>query len=326
MGYGRNAQVGWVQETTWGTPVTPPTKFAEVVTADPGIMYDRKPRQVLRGLDPVEGNLVATLEGAQPTFTIEAFYDGMLRLFEHLFGDASGVTAVQEAVVRWGHTFTPKATVMTGKGLTLYINTDTDDGGNESVQVSGVKLNSLVIKGQPEQAVQLTFSGAGKASVDVVETAPTFSARPNLVGYDQLTCEIDDVVRKIDGYELTFDNGLDLGKRVMGSKNIDQPIRGGDNPPRKITGTLTMDAVLADLTKLRAGTFFKIELLHTGPALGNLTYGMDITMTKCRVTGQPYSVDQAGILKSELAFEACAPSAGGDAITLLIRNNESVIA
>jgi len=325
-GFGRNTHVGWVQETTWGTPVTPPTKYAEIVSADPALIYERAPRQVLRGLDPVEGNLYDVKQGAEPVVVVEAFYEGMLRLLEHLFGDASGTTAVQEASVRWGHTFVPKATIMTGKGLTLYVNTDVDDGGNEEVQVAGVKINACTFSGAPGRALQMSLACVGKASVDVANNAPTFPTRSLLVAGHQLSCEIDDVVRKIDSFELEFNNGLNIDKRVMGSKNIDEPVRGDDNPPRVIQGTLVMDALLADLTKLRSGTFFKLELLNTGPTLGNLTYGLDITMTKCLVTGPPFNVSTAGVIKSNLPFRAHLPSAGGDAITLLMRNGESAIA
>lgn len=323
MGFGRNSHVAWVEEPGWGVPVTPPTKWGELISAAPGVIFQREARPVLRGLDPREGNLYDVKQGAEPTFSLEGNYEGLLRLIEHVFGDGSGATTNPDVDTRFEHLFTAKDTIMSGLGLSLYINTDL--GGNEEIQIAGVKLNTMKLSGDPTRNLQIEFSGAGKSSVDVAATTPVFPSAPLYIAGHQLTCEIDTVPRLIDSFEFTFDNGLDLDKRVHGSKNIDEPIRGDANPARVLTGTLTMDAVLADLTKLRAGTLFQLEFLHTGAVLEMDFYRFNIDLPKCEITGPPYALTGPGILKSVLPFRALLPTSG-ELITLLVSNTEAAVA
>ena len=321
MGFGRNSHVAWVEEPVWGTAVTPPTKWGELISATPGLIFTREPRPVLRGLDSREGNLYDAKEGAEPTFSLEANYEGMTRLFEHVFGDASAASSSPDVDTRFEHVYTPQETIMAGKGLSLYFNTDL--GGNEEIQIAGVKLNTMRLSGDPTRNLQIEFAGAGKASVDVATTTPVFPAAAQYVAGHQMICKIDATPRLIDSFELTFDNGLDLDKRVHGSKNIDEPIRGDANPARVVTGTITMDAVLADLSKLRAGTLFQLEFLHTGAVLEADFYRLDALIPKCQVTDAPYSITGPGIVKSVLPFRALLPTAG-ELITLTVSNTETV--
>lgn len=321
-GFGRNTHVAWAAEPTWGTPITPPTHWAELISATPGLIYQRDPRPVLRGLDPREGNLYDVKEGGEPVFAVEANYEGLLLLFEHLFGDSSGDTQEDEAAVRYSHTFTAKETIMTGKGLTLYLNTDL--GGNEEVQLAGVKLNSMRMSADPTRNLQLEFSGACKASVDVATTTPVWPTAAQCVAGHQGILEIDDTPRAFDSFEFTFDNGLNIDKRIMGSKNIDEPIRGEGHPARSLSGSITMDAQLADLTKLRAGTLFKLEFLHTGPTLGAATYLLNLTLLKCEITDNPYTISGPGVMKTTMPFRALQPTTG-ELIELLLMNSETTI-
>ena len=324
-GFGRNSHVGWVEESAWGTPVTPPTKFAELLSASPNLIYQREPRPVLRGLDPREGNFYDAKQGGEPTFAVEANYEGLLKLFEHLFGDSSGATSNPDVDTRYEHLFTLKDTIMSGKGLSLYVNTDVDPGGNEEIQLAGFKINSLRMSGDPTRNLQLEFSGAIKSSLDTTASTPTFPGIANYVAGHQLVCEIDDTARLIDSFELTIDNGLDIDKRVHGSKNIGEPIRGDGLPARTVSGTITMDAVLADLTKFRAGTLHKLEFLHTGAVLESDFYRFDVVMAKILVTDNPYTVTAPGVIKSTFPFRALLPTSG-ELITATFSNTESTIA
>lgn len=324
MGQGYKSYIGWVEEPSWGTPVAPVTKFAELVSEDLTGIRTRTPRPIIRRLDDVsEGELYDEKHGAEGGFSAEANYEGMLRLFEHLFGDSSVASAVLEAATSWTHTITLKDTIMSGKGLTLNLDTDTDNGSTPVKQVAGYKVNSCVMSFDPTRNAQLQFSGAGKDLLLLASPTPTYPGIANYVAGHALLCEIDDVARSIDTAEITIDNGLDLDKRILGSKNIDEPIRGGAK--RSISGTIAMDAVQADQSKFLAGTLFKLELLHTGPALGANFLRFDLTMPKCEVTEDPVRVESFGVIKSNFRFRALLPTSG-ERITLAIVNSESVVA
>lgn len=322
LGFGRNSFVGWGEESTWGTPVAA-TKFAELVSDGIETVRDRQPRQTVRSRWEREGNLYDALFGCRGPFTIEATYIGLLKLLEHLCGDASGATVVTEGGVRWTHTFTMKDTLMSGKGLSLHIHRDVDVGSAPQYRHAGYKLNSAKFSMAPDRNMQIEFDGAGKDVAGIAAVSPTFPAITSYIAGHQCVVEIDDVVRKVDELELTIDNSQDLEKRVLGSKNIDEPI--ASDTRAMISGTLTMDAAQADWSKLDAGTLFKLEALHTGPTLGAGTFRFDITALKCLVTGNPFTVKGPGVIKSELPFKVLLPTAG-EILSIVVVNNESSIA
>jgi len=321
-GFGRNSFVGWAQETPWGTGVAA-SKFAELISEGIETVRDRVARPVVRDLDEREGNLYDRLFGARGPFSIELNYGGLLRLFEHLFGDSSVSTVLLETAISWTHTITLKDTIMSGKGLSLHVNRDVDAGSTPQLRAVGYKINQATFSFNPEQNGRVEFDGAAKDASIIAAVSPTFPSVTTYVAGHQLTVEIDDVVRPVDSVELTVNNGLDLEKRVVGSKQIAEPIR--SDTRRAISGTLTMDAVQADWSKLDAGTLFKLELLHTGPALGANFNRMDFTALKCLVTGNPFVVTGPGVVKSTIPFKVLKPTAG-EMLSLVVINNESAVA
>lgn len=322
-GYGFESYVGWVEEPSWNTPVTPATKFAELISETVKAIRNREPRPVVRDIDIREGNTYDAKFGGDGGFLIEANYGGLLRLLEHLFGDSSVDSVELEAAISWTHTITLQKTIMAGKGLTLYTNTDVDNGALPVKQLAGYKINSLRLSMDPTRNMQVEFGGAGH---DVVKVAVGTFVGPGIANYvagHQLVCEIDTVVRSIDSVELTIDNGLDLDKRIHGSKRIDEPVRGSAR--RSITGSIQMDAVEADLDKFLAGTLFQLELLHTGPTLGANAYRWDMTMLKCEVVGDPINISSFGKVKSNFEFRVLKPTTG-ELIEFAIVNDETVVA
>jgi len=321
-GFGRNSFVGWAQESPWGTAAAA-SKFAELISEGIETVRDRVARPVVRDLDEREGNTYDRLFGARGPFAVELNYGGLLRLFEHLFGDSSVSTVLLETAISWTHTITLKDTVMTGKGLSLHVNRDVDAGSTPQLRVAGYKVNQATFSLSPEQNGRVEFDGAGKDASIIAAVSPTFPSITTYVAGHQLAVEIDDVARAVDSIELTVNNGLDLEKRVVGSKTIAEPIR--SDTRRAISGTITMDAVQADWSKLDAGTLFKLELLHTGPALGANAYRMDFTLLKCLVSGNPFTISGPGVVKSVVPFRAQKPTAG-ELLSLVVVNNESVVA
>jgi|SRR5689334_910702 len=321
-GYGRNSFLGWAEESTWGTPVAA-SKFAEIVSEDLNLIRKRTPRNVVRALDDREANFYDEKFGAEGSVTIEANYVGLLRLFEHAFGDSSGATTNPDPAVRWETTFTLQDALKAGKGLSLHINTDVDNGSTPQRRYTGFKVNSLKFMFDPTKNAQIEIAGAAKDYAVIAAASPTLPGLATYVAGHQTIVQIDTVTRKMDSVELTLDNGLDLDKRIMGSKSIDEPIR-GDNR-RRVFGTLKMDAIAADLAKFDAGTYFQLDVIATGATLGSGNYKLQLTCLKCRLDGDPYHVKGPGVVKTDVPFVADLPTSG-QRLTLIIDNNESAIA
>ncbi len=322
-GFGRNSFWGWAQETTWGTPVAA-SKFAEVVADDLRAIRRRARRPTLRSRDANrEDMMYDEFFAGQGGLTGILNYAGMLRLFEHTFGDASVTTAVLEASVRFSHTFIFKDTQMDGKGLTMYCHKDVETGGLPLVRVPGFKINRMIMSFSPERDAQIQIEGGGKDADKVATVTPTFPARTTYVAGHQALVEIDDVARKVDRVEITIDNMLDLEKRVLGDKSPDEPIPGDEQ--RVISGVIECDAQEADLTKYLAGTLFKLEVLHTGPVLGAGNYRLDLTALKCLIDENPFNVRTPGVVKSTIPFICQVPNSG-ELLTVAFNNNESAVA
>lgn len=323
-GLGRNSSVGWVLEPTWGTPVTPPTKWAELHNEAVKAISASEPRVVARGLSMRSGSLFTARQGAAGSFVVDNNFEGMLRLIEHLFGDSS-VGSVLDEAGRSTHTATRQATIMSGKGLSLYIDTDVD-AALPVRQYSGWKLDGCKLTFDAQRHTQLEWRGAGKdLPVDVARVSPTFPSELLFADGQEIVVEIDDVARSFDTAEIDIANGLNLDRRVMGSKLIDEPVRGNDPHAFQVTGSLVGDAVLADLTKFRAGTLFKLEIITTGPVLLAGNYMSIIELAECEVLDDPFNVKDAGIIKSTIPFRAVEP-ASGDMIKWITTNSEAAVA
>jgi len=318
MGAGRNSWIGWGQEGTWGTAVAP-TKFAELVSENIRAMRVRTPRPVFRDLDVREGHFYDEKFGAAGPFSIEVNYEGLLRLLEHLTG-GTPTTVQVDAGVRWTHAFTLAAgELMTGKGLSFQVNKDLTNVN----RLFGGKLLGMTLSVDPRRNTLIELDLVGKDMDQVGAAAPTFPTGSLYVAGHQATVEIDDVARAVDTVELVIENALDDDKRVIGSKQIAEPVRGGDR--RGISGTIVADAVDADWTKLNAGTLFKLEILHQGAALGTGFYRFDVTALKCMVTEDPIQVGDSGIIKATIPFVVQKPTSG-QMLQIDVHNAESAVA
>lgn len=320
MGQGRSSFFGWGQESTWGTAVTP-TKFAEIKDDNFKAVRDQVARPVFRDLDPREGNLYDRLFGGGGGGIFEGNYEGMLRLFEHAFGDSSGVTTGPVGSV-YTHTFTLKDTLMSGKGLSFHINTDTDSAGLPQKRFFGFKINELGLEFDPQANLAVTVQGVAKDMDKVAASTPTFPGIANYIAGHQCSCEIDDVATLIKSAKISLNNGMQLDGRQLGSKNIREPVR---DVRRAVTGQIVVDAAESWLTKYLAGTLFKLELLHLGPVLGGGNYRFDVTALKCRITDDPYQVKTPGLIEATVPFEILKPTSG-ELLTIAFQNSETAIA
>ena len=314
-GFGRNSFVGWVEEPAYGTPVTPPTQFGEIVSEGLRTIRERVPRPVHRSLDVGEGDLYDAKFGADGPFVIELNYEGQLRLLEHLFG--AGATANEEPAIRDAHTFTLTDLLLTGKGLTIYKNIDLDEHQYKGCKITQAKF---VFSSTGNGQIELTLVGQDGVSV----AGSTFVApdKSLYVAGHQIVVELDDAARSVDAVELTINNALDEDKRVLGSKSIDEPVRGDSK--REITGIVTVDALASDWTGFRDGTLFKLEVLHTGPVLGAGNYRWEMIALKCLATEDPMRMPGPGILKAEIAFRVEKPTVG-EMLSVVVANGEPVI-
>lgn len=319
MPLGRDSHIGWAEESAWGT-TTVPSKWSELVGESLLGLRTRTPRPIFNGLDPLDDELYDELFGGAGSFTIEALYEGQLRLLEHILGVVNTTPDTPEAGANT-HVFTPAiGELHAGIGLSVSVH----KGLTQSLRLIGGKVRSATFSFDPTRNTQIALDFVGKDVEEVAETSPTFIANSLLVAGHQTAVEIDDTPRVTDTVEITFDNVLDDAGRELGSKNIREPVRA---EKRAVTGTITFDAADADMDKFLAGTNFKLAVIGTGGIIGATAtnYGYTLELPAAQITDDPVTVQGPGIVKSTAPFRALKVGAG-NVMNLTVISAEAAVA
>lgn len=304
--FGFNAAIGWGVEDPWGTAVSV-DKFAEVISMDIKKTVERQESPSTRGLS--ERRRQEFLISVGGSFETEFVYTGMERLLRHLFG-ASTDAVVPSSVDGFRHTFTLADAML--PGLTIETNRG-DSAASQTSKFAGCKITSATLSYSPNDPLKVTWNVVGKDETLVNETSVTY---PDYTGIQlakghHMTCEFDDSVVAIDSFELTIENGLDVGKRVLGSQTIDEPVR---SERRKVTGTLTLDwASTANYLKYINNTATKLEIICTGEDMGNDNsdpLALRMIMPTVRFDGESPAVSGPGIVKQVMPFYALSTGTG----------------
>ncbi len=304
--FGYGAAVGWGVESTWGT-LAARTKFAEVISENIKKDVERQESPSTRGLSELRRqDFLTSITGS---FETEMLYAGYEILLEHLFGGVAGVV-IGGSVDGFTNTYT--LTDALPPGLTIEANRG-DSAAGQTALYEGCKISSATFTFNPNEPVKVTWNIVGQEETFINATAvvyPDYSGILLTKGH-HVTCEINTVAQVIDSAEVTFDNGLDVAKRVMGVQTIAEPIR---STRRIVTGTITVDwtdKVLYE--KFINGTAIAIELICTGTDMGNDTSDplrFQITIPSARFSGETPSVSSTGIIKQALPFYGLSTGTG----------------
>jgi hypothetical protein len=172
----------------------------------------------------------------------------------------------------------------------------------------GCKFNTCEIRYVAGKPIEATWGVLGSDGDTPASTeTPTFPAHtPILASYGLI--EIDDTDRcaMVRNVNLTFNNLLEEDSYTICDNVIVEPDRQG---PTQISGTMETWVDQAILTalhdKFRAGTSFKLELIHNGPIItGAIQYLFQIVVPYNIITpsGDPKIAD-GGVVKQTWAFE-----------------------
>jgi len=310
--FGFDASIGWVEEpTAWGTR-TDPTAFQEFISEALKKTIERVESPSTRGLSETRRpDYLITCAG--PT-EFEGIYEGQGIPLKHSFG---AVASAVEDVTAYKHTYTLADALPDGLTLTAYRGDDPAVTPQEH-QYFGATVASITWTMNPNEALKVTYNWVAKDESLQALTTVTF---PDLSGAllikgHHMSCEFDDAVTVIDSAEVTLDNGLDVGKRVMGNQFIAQPVRSGR---RKVTGTITKDWVSeAEYNLFVNGTATKLEFIFTSPtniAGSSTPYSYSLIIPDGRFDGETPGVSSPAIVKQPLPFYALSGGTGtSDAI------------
>jgi hypothetical protein len=329
MASGLSGQLGYVQETTYATPVTPVTRFIEFTSET--LDYAKQTVDgggIAAGRVFAPGNaryIVGVGGSGDITFNVPSKGAGFW--FYNLFGQVSSVTHAGSPNA-YTHTFTPKAD-MTNISFTMQ--KGVPEAGSNTVDP--YTFQSCVVN-----SLQLTMGQnallTAKATIDaqnVVVGTPTlatasYPSAPNYFSFANINNTLTvngSAYAGIKSFDMTLNNQLDLTRMYLGAGGKKaQPIRGN---LATATGTLTADYVDTTLTSAFLSDA-EVAFVTTFTAANIATsYNEQITITLngLRLNGQLPQIGGPGIVPLSIGFDAYTPVAGGQACTIVYQTTDA---
>ena len=299
---GIDAQLGIVDEVTYGTPVTV-TRFLEFVSES---MQDGHVGKVVtaglgRSRFPREDRVRTYPMGVSGSVEWEVLDTGFGLLLKYLLGGV--VTA--GAGPDYTHTLTPDANALFGTAFTMQIGRPGTLGTVHPFTYGGCKVTGWNLSCAVDEALKLTTNiHAQNMGTGVALASKSYAADSEPFVFVDGALTVGGAAVPVRSFSMDFENGLNTDRRFLGSGLVSEPIA---NAIGGITGTL--DAEFEDLTELAswaAGT--QAQLILTFDSLRTLgsgsTYKLTVTIPLIEYTGSVPSVGGPDIVRQSLPFRA----------------------
>jgi tail tube protein len=306
---GKDSQVGIAVETTYGTRVAPSTflrarsvglKKSRALIKDDGVIAGRLTDdtvQICEGDVTVAGPLSLPL------------YRGtkLAAIFEAMMGAASGLGTLASPFLYTPADGLDSLSVQVGYGGT--------GGTVHPVDYNGVKIGSWSLGAQQGAKSALDLDLVGRDAVDNLSLASASYTRPRTYAFVHATMTIGGAARKVKSVTFSGNNGLETGRRVIGSALINEPVAGSLRE-YKAEATVEFENFTDYQTTYLGGIASPVTIV------GTFTDGTDIlTVTQAGFlddTPLP-DVNNRGPLEAKLVLMAAG--AGTDASACTIQQN-----
>ncbi len=316
---GTGAQLGLVEESTFGTYVAP-TRFFEFVTEGLDLDIDRIESQGWRANQRVlrTGRWRAGRKLVSGEITLELQNKSMGLLFKHCLGAVATSTPGGGTLTR-DHTCTLGD--LRGKSLTIQAGRDDRGGTVRPFSYLGCKVQTWELACALNQFAMLTLGIIGRDET----TAQSLAAASYATGIELFTfvegsLTIGGSSTPVRAATISGDNRLPDDDFALGSALMREPL---EPALREITGDLNAD--FTDLTAYNRfinGTEASLVLDFTGSVIeGALNFGVQLT-TNVRFDGETPNVENPQEIRLPLQFKTIAPAAG-DPISIRYRTTDT---
>lgn len=307
---GLSAQLGFAQETTYGTPVTV-TRFVPLVSESLAREIERlESAGIIAGARLVRSQQwSAGNQNVGGDLGLELYDRSIGLLFKHMFGAVSSTGAGP-----YTHTFTPGS--LEGLGLTVQVGRPDVAGTVQPFTYAGLKVASWELGLSAGEIATLGLSVVGKSETTGIALASasyaTSIAPMTFVGAAVTVSGSSSRVRSLS---LAGDNGLDVDRYFIGDTQRDEPL---ETQLREYTGELDTEFMgLTDYNRFVNGTESTLVIaLAKGSSTCTITCNV-------RYDGQTPAVDGPGIIGQTLPFKAIATTNDAAGITAVLVNSDS---
>ncbi|MDP2712097.1 MAG: phage tail tube protein [Solirubrobacteraceae bacterium] len=318
---GINAQLGFAEESTPGTPVTP-NRFVEFEKESLTHDLERVEHSGLRPGRRLLGaaNYAIGRVSANGDVELVLQNEGQAVWFKHALG-AVATTTPGGATDAREH----KCTVgdLDGKALTVQVGMADDTGTSRAKTVAGVKVASWKLSGKENEhpVFALTLDGM-TATTGTALAAASYPATEDYFS-TQTVVSIAGAEVECSEWEISGSNGLNTERYYVGSNIKRQQLEG--NELREITGKLTLAfPSLVAYERFVSDTQASIQIAMTGSVIESaIPYSLTIDIPAARFDGTTPAVDGVGLIPVEVPFKVVDDEDTDGPIVVTIVNTDT---
>lgn len=301
---GLGAQVGLIQEVTYGTYIAP-TRFLEFVSESLSLSIERIESNAIRA-----GTTILRTDrwgsgrwGVEGDIELEVATKGFGLIFKNMLGEVAITTPAGGALAR-DHTHTLGD--LFGDSLTIQVGRPGVGGTVHPFSYSGCKIASWELSNEVDGllALTITVDGQTETTAQALATA-SFAANDQLLYFTGGAVTVGGSAFDVTNITISGDNGLATERyflRATTPQLKKEPVQAAFT---EITGTMEIE--FSDLTaynRFVTGTTAAVTAEWTGPLIeGALNYGVLVTMPSVRFDGETPTVDGPDILSATVPFK-----------------------
>lgn len=314
LAFGHQAFLGWAQESTYGTPVHPPTKFVEIETESLKAERRFNVRPLLGHVS--QRRTVKSKMNVSGSFKADFVWEGLEQILKHALG-----SVLTTGAGPYTHTYSLSTTLPVG--LSFFVNRDAGAiGGSSAFQYSGCKIGKMTLVQEMEMPLTIECEVLGRDRANVAAVAavfPTYDA-PD---YAQMTVKaINPAGANFDlpikSLTLSVDNALHDDQYRLGEYR-----RAGIGRGAQRQVTLEAEAEFESLT---AYAYFR-DLVTSDLRFVWVsgTKSLTITLPKVTFDGEDPAAGDAGPFMLKLSTTALANASDGDELGFVLVNGTSSV-
>jgi Phage tail tube protein len=304
LGSGLAAQIGYAEESTYGTRVVP-TRFLELV--DEGLSFEpgRDESQAIRSGNRVlrSDRWSAGRKVAGGSVSHEIANKGFSLLFKHMLGDAPTITTPGGGTTSRDHTFDGPGDPL-GMMLTCQVGRPDVGGTVRPFDYLGCKVGSWEIS-QALDAYAMLSLELDARDEDTAQSLATasFPAGQTLFGWKDLAVTIGGAPFDVNTLTIAGENPSKTDRYFVGATTKKQPIVNALAP---ITCELTGEfESMTQYDRVRTGATTQLVATWTGAIIeAAIAFKLQVTLDTVRVDGATPAVSGRDLLEQPLRFVA----------------------
>ncbi len=335
---GLGSSAGFAIESTFGTPVTPPTNFIAATSQSLSLDVEHIMSEGIRSGRAVQdvNRYVVNKKGASGSIEFDAEANGMGLLLRHMIGDERAYSTTKTTVSSgvYSYSFRP-GTLMTSSSMTWQLGIPGRDGVVRTGNLPGSVVSEWEVSNEIDGLLtsSLTIAGRDWVPSSADRQAPAYATGTELFSFAGGAVTVGGTSAEVRSVSIACNHGLDLERYQIASSTLrSQPVQ---NARREITGSVELEfgagpgtwATDSLMDKYRAGTVVALVATWTGGTAISGTYypSISFSLPKCLITSATPTVEGPDMVMQTVEFMALEDNANSvEPLTVTYQSSENL--